>query len=116
MLLIVNVNQTGLPTGAGVRAGAVPANSTAGSDRMGRPRLYTCVVSTLRISTASTCPPYVPCAWQARPLSACSHKHSRSHPYTVCSIVPPSLCLTRSWPWCLHACRFKSQSQVPWQG
>ena len=60
MLLIVNFNQTGLPTGAGVRAGVVPANSTAGSDRMGRPRLYTCVVSALRICTAPACPPYVP--------------------------------------------------------
>ena len=81
----------GCPAGAGVRAGAVPANSTTGSDRMGLPRLYTCVVSTLCISTASTCPPYVPCAWQARPLSACSHKHSRSssvHCLQHCAIRP----------------------------
>ena len=72
MLLIVNFNQTGLPAGAGVRAGAVPANSSTSS---GRPRLYTCVVSTLSMCTSSPCPDYllaltISCAWQAGPMTA----------------------------------------------
>ena len=111
MLLIVNFNQTGLPTGAGIRAGAVPANSSTSSDRMGRPRLYTCVVSTLSICTASPCPLHVSYSRQAGPNVARNPQHSRAEPYTICSFAPSSFCLTRSWSWRLHAHGLSDQSQ-----